>query len=111
MADIRSIGTAIEAYSIDNNRYPVTDGWQSAEALVESLQPVYIRTLPLIDGWGHEFHVYSDGETYVLVSAGKDGELDQDWTEPEERGATTSFNRDIVFGDGQFLSWPEGTQQ
>ena len=111
MADLRSIGTAIESYSIDNNRYPKTDHWQSVEVLTEHLQPVYIRTLPTVDGWGRLFRVWSDGESYVLVSAGKDGELDQDWIEPEQRGATTSFNSDIVFSDGQFVTWPEGTQQ
>ena len=80
-------------------------------ALVESLQPVYVRTLPLKDGWGHELHVRSDGETYVLVSAGKDGQLDRDWLEPADAGASTQFNSDIVFRDGQFEAWPEGTQQ
>jgi len=111
MADLRTIGTAMESFFIDNNRYPVTDGWQSAETLIESLQPAYVRALPLKDGWGHEFHVRSDGESYVLVSAGKDGELDRDWTELSDSGATTQFNSDIVFSDGQFVAWPEGTQQ
>ena len=111
MADIRTIGTCMESFSIDNNRYPATDGWQAAEALIENLQPVYVRTLPLIDGWGHDIQVLSDGQSYVLVSPGKDGQMDRDWTKPGEAGGTTRLNADIVFSDGQFVSWPEGTQQ
>ena len=64
------------------------------------------------DGWGHTILVWSDGETYRIVSPGKDGEVERDWTgEIDDGGATSIFTADIVFGDGVFLAWPEGTQR
>ena len=44
MADLRSMGTAIEEYSIDNNFYPVANStWPALETEVS---PSYIRALP-----------------------------------------------------------------
>ena len=54
MADLRSIGTAVEAYSIDNNVYPVV----ATMALLEAeIGPLYIRTAPTKDGWSRTFTV------------------------------------------------------
>ena len=112
MADLRSIGTACESYAIDNNRYPgPTDGWQPVESIAEFLEPVYIRNLPVTDGWDNPILYRSDGESYRIVSPGKGGEIDRDWSGEIEWGATSDFTSDIVFGDGQFVVWPEGTQE
>ena len=35
----------------------------------------------------------------------------QDWAGEFEMGPTMSFDADIVFADGLFGVWPEGTQQ
>ena len=61
---------------------------------------------------GNAILIASNGQRYVIVSAGKDGELDTDWSaEAEiESYTTSSFTDDIVFGNGQFLVWPEGSQ-
>ena len=40
----------------------------------------------------------------------KDGEPDRDWSGEIDGGPTTNFDADIVFSDGQFVVWPEGTQ-
>lgn len=112
MADIRSAGTAFESYAIDNNRYPgPTDGWVRAEEVRSFVEPVYIRTLPELDGWGHPLLFLSDGESYVIVSPGKDGIVDRDWSDGIDFGASTSFNADIVMANGQFIAWPEGPQE
>ncbi len=111
MADIRSIGTVMESYAIDNNLYPVTEGWQPVGVLGESVEPVYIRKLPVADGWDNGILVLSDGENYTIVSYGKDGVPDQDWSGEIQGDATTTFNGDIVFRNGQFVAWPEGIQQ
>ncbi len=110
MADIRSIGIAMEAYAIDNNHYPATEGWQPVGVLDESVEPVYIRELPLVDGWDRGIMVFSDGETYTIVSHGKDGTADQDWSGDVTERATSTFNSDIVFRSGEFIVWPEGAQ-
>jgi general secretion pathway protein G len=111
MADMSSIATAMESYAIDNNSYPATEGWQPAGVLKGALEPVYIRTLPQVDGWENRILVLSDGTNYTIVSQGKDGALDGDWAGEFATGPTTAFTHDIVFQNGQFAKWPEGAQQ
>jgi hypothetical protein len=104
MADQRSIGTAVESYSIDNNAYPTASGM---EELSEFIQPIYLRTPATKDGWGRPFVVESTEKHYLIISLGKDGKRDESVTP----GSFTDPNRDIVFQDGQFVAWPEGAQQ
>ena len=104
MADLRSIGTAIEAYSIDNNQYPVVTTMANLET---SIEPLYIRTAPEDDGWGRTFVVSCASGEYTVCSGGKDGGACSN----DANGATTSFNDSITFANGQFVQWPEGAQQ
>ena len=105
MADLRSIGTAVESYAIDNNLYPVAANMTTLEGTIE---PIYIRTAPADDGWGNGFVVASATTGYTVCSGGKDGGA---CTVVGGGGATTSFNDAIIFINGQFVQWPEGTQQ
>src|SRR5437867_5795441 len=50
MADIRSIGTATEAYSVDTNIYPTA---ADATALKTVLETTYIKKMPMQDGWNN----------------------------------------------------------
>ena len=106
MGDLRTIATAVESYSIDNNRYPSPSG--SVSGLAPVLEPLYIRELPHRDGWQTEirYDVNAAGTEYTLISYGRDGAADS----PVPSGPTTSFNSDIVFSTGSFVAWPEGTQ-
>ena len=104
MADLRTMGTAIESYSIDNNVYPVSTAMSTLETFIE---PVYIRTAPLTDGWTRTFQVASAIGEYTICSGGKDGQT----CTSDAGGATQSFNDSIVFSNGSFVQWPEGTQQ
>jgi general secretion pathway protein G len=109
MADIRSIGTALEAYSVDFNYYPKVSLTDVAVTNLQTyLEPTYIKKLPKTDGWNRDIMVINDvnGTSYTLYSRGKDGNKDGSWTQ----GAKTDFNNDIVFADGQFYQWPEGQQ-
>ena len=110
MADIRSIGTAWEEFSIDNERYPgPTEGWVELAAVADGIEPVYIRSLPTMDGWGNPFLYWSDGTSYRIVSTGKDGEEDRNWADLdlEQTMATQDLNQDIVFANGVFVVYPE----
>ncbi len=107
MADIRSIGTAVEQYAIDNNYYPAVTDIATLANTTTSVVPIYIRTMPLQDGWRYDFYVNSDALGYTLASGGKDG---GDLT-GVQWGATTGFDFPIVFMNGQFAAWPEGVQQ
>jgi type II secretion system protein G len=127
MGDMRTAGTAAEAYAVDFNHYPaaaagyvppagltipptVTFGAPGAPypALNGQVVPTYIRVLPLTDGWASYFTydaVGANRQDYVIYSNGKDGAaVTPAW------GETTNFNDDIVFIDGQFVQYPAGAQ-
>jgi type II secretory pathway pseudopilin PulG len=116
MADIRAIGTAVEAYAVDHNSYPDAE---SIGHLAPMVEPTYIRKLPRIDGWARSF-TYQAWKTneedqgpqkYLIVSAGKDGELEHEELSAYSKGGTASYNNDIVFSGGEFIQFPEGIQQ
>jgi general secretion pathway protein G len=104
MADLRSVGIALEAYGIDTNNYPQSDGWEEVATLTDELSPTYIRTLPVRDGWGNAMLYWSDGTSYRLVSPGKDGQLDRSWDGELEPVEVLEFESDLVFSDGEFIS-------
>jgi general secretion pathway protein G len=102
MADIRSLASAVETYSVDATIYPVVGTIGQLETIIE---PVYIQTAARDDGWGVPFIVDSVSTDYTIGSGGKDaGGLNF------IGGATTSFNDAIIFNNGQFVQWPEGSQ-
>ena len=105
MADLRSVGTSVEEYAIDNNIYPVA---ATMAALATSVEPIYIRICPSNDGWANLFVVSSATTGYTVGSGGKDGGA---LTVVGGGGATGNFNDAIIFINGQFVQWPEGTQQ
>lgn len=108
MADMRSIGTAVESYSVDNNFYPNETG--DVDTNVDQwLEPVYIKKCPDTDGWQGNIQYDRDGTTlgYTLKSFAKD--LTEEGT--PVGGKTTDFDSDIIFIDGAFVQWPEGQQQ
>ena len=103
MADIRSIGTAVESYAVDNNDYPVA----ASQAILSPLiSPIYIKVMPANDGWSRVFQVTATTVDYTLSSNGKDGTATTC-----AAGVTTLFNEDICFANGQFVRYPQGTQQ
>ena len=126
MGDMRALATAIEAYAVDNNSYPTatcagglftTVGSSLTDGSFASLTPTYIAQAPKKDGWG-VFMLYNvdpsgcaPGGTpcnaYNIVSYGRDGVA----TGTPVCGTTSSFNDDIIYSNGTFLQWPEGTQQ
>jgi len=126
MGDMRSAGTAAEAYAVDFNHYPAAAGYTPpsgltipptntfgkpgvvSSALNGQVTPTYIRVLPLTDGWASWF-TYDSGakhQDYVIWSYGKDGAADASLP----YGETTNFNMDIGFIDGQFVQYPAGAQ-
>ena len=88
------------------------------ELIGNLLSPVYIRTLPLVDAWGNEFLMWGTEGEYVVMSLGADGVPDQYYGFSDERtgqfpfgGGFTDPDNDIIFANGQFVQWPEETQQ
>ncbi|HEV8119326.1 MAG TPA: type II secretion system protein GspG, partial [Thermoanaerobaculia bacterium] len=120
MADMRTLATAVEAYAVDNNDYPSADcpaGAFTAEgsglnsSSFTSLTPTYISQLPGKeghDGWNNPYYynVSNPATQYNIRSRGRDNTVQSSLT----CGTTTNFNDDIVYSNGSFLQWPEGTQ-
>ena len=117
MSDMRALATAVEAYAVDNNVYPAaacnsglfTNGTynQLSTGSFTNLTPTYIAQPPKTDGWGR-FMYYALGNgsnDYRITSYGRDGAATG-----LNCGTTTNFNDDIVYADGTFIQWPEGTQ-
>ncbi len=117
MSDMRALATAIESYAVDNNYYPdaacnpglFTGGTANPLGLSSftNLQPTYIAQVPRQDGWGRFFAYAVDTQhnNYRLESNGRDGA-----PTGLNCGTTTDFNDDIVYANGTFIQWPEGTQ-
>ena len=104
MADMRSLGTAVESYAVDNNVYPVVSTAATLKTVVEA--GAYIKNMPTADGWNNTFVVDSIATQYTLYSRGKDGS-----GSTCTAGTTTTFNDEICFINGQFLRYPAGSQQ
>lgn len=104
MADLRSIGTALEMYQKDHSFYPIL-----ADSTVRAARPflrLYNSSITPVDAWNMDFYYSSAGSDYSLISFGKNRTQDLPYT----NGQTHDFNADIVFTQGTFVQWPEGTQ-
>ncbi|MCU0291320.1 MAG: hypothetical protein MUF10_04935, partial [Thermoanaerobaculaceae bacterium] len=113
MGDIRSIATAVEAYSVDNNFYPKLGDGPARTVLNHYLEPTYIKVIPASDGWRMNMHWMGDtsGDTYTIWSGAKnhtDG--DNTITYAPLLGARTEFRDDIIYSVGSFVQYPEGMQ-
>ena len=80
--DIRSIGSALELYRLDNRQYPTTQQGLLALAKEPTLAPRptnwanggYLPQVP-VDPWGQDYIYRSPGESgrYDIISLGADG--------------------------------------
>jgi type II secretion system protein G len=119
MADMRSISTAWEARATDMARYnaagvsgisvPIT-----MDDVSTMISPTYIKEVPRYDGWSRQFSCYLDQDmggpsanAYAIISAGRDGSI----SATVYTGPFASFDCDIIFSNGAFLSYPEGVQR
>lgn len=104
MGDIKSIGTAIEAYKTDVFVAPDAQ----PEELYTILVPFYIRAMSNEDGWGHPWFYQAEGGTdlYSVASGGKDGSIDWNTTGPYVVQRLADFNYDIIFSTGAFTRFP-----
>ena len=85
-SQIELLGAALDAYRLDNGRYPTSDQGLEALQVQPTLQPLpsnwrgpYLRKAVPPDPWGAPFLYLSPGEVnqrgYDLLSLGADGEL------------------------------------
>ena len=115
MSDMRTMATAVEAYAVDNNVYPSGQCTGKFTAITTTLQsdslsvlaPTYIANPVRRDGWSNFFlyNTSSNNQEYGFRSNGRDGV-----TGNITCITTTNFNDDIVYSNGGFVQWPEGSQ-
>ncbi len=74
--------------------------------------PTYIEELPETDGWGHELELCLDRtpttrERWIagIRRPGRDGVFDGD-SYPVGPFAASDLDRDVVWIDGFFVTWP-----
>ena len=103
MADMRSVGTAVESYAVDNNVYPNTTAIATLQTIVQT--GAYMKNMPINDGWSHPFVVDATTTAYTIYSTGKDGS-----GTTCTAGTTQLFSDEICFVGGQFLRYPAGSQ-
>ena len=106
MADIRSVGGAIEAYNMDHSSYPVASDMDGVASFIETQ---YMTAVNTRDGWNNLLVYHASPGSYTLGSAGKDG--GSSLTLVGAGGPTQRFADDIIYTQGTFIQWPEGTQR
>ena len=111
MADLRTVGTALDAYGTDHEREEFPPG-PTVAALHAHLEPTYIKSVPVKDGWETEMrYMPLPNRGYMIVSAGGDKVF-----QAEPAGGytaetkTENFDCDIIFSNGQFIQYPDGIQ-
>lgn len=93
---LRALQVTVEAYYKDHKRYPDAS---SIEQLAPIVSPIYIREMPLRDGWGNPllYRTFADGKMYVIASPGSDGAFDEKtWAK-----APRTASEDAVVRSGQ----------
>jgi general secretion pathway protein G len=116
MSDFRTMATAVEAYAVDNNFYPnaqctgkfVAITTVMNDSSLSVLSPTYIANPVRRDGWSRLMYYNTQGnnQEYGFRSYGRDGTAQS----PEVCITTTNFNDDIIYANGGFVQWPEGSQ-
>jgi type II secretion system protein G len=109
MGDMRTIATADESYSIDNNQY-VVGAATTVASVATLLEPTYVKKIPRNDGWGSAVQYDASAQEYTIQSFGKDKATGGGGT-PAPNGGTTDFANDIIFSTGSFVQFPEGSQK
>jgi type II secretory pathway pseudopilin PulG len=108
VSNLKMISTAIQMYIIDNERPPQGN---TLEEIKAKLEPLYIKSLPMKDGWGNDFvykFVEKSGQfDYYVGSAGRDG-IFEGFEQNGLYDATRShdFARDIIMKNGQIVFGP-----
>jgi hypothetical protein len=116
MSDMRTMATAVEAYAVDNNFYPNAQCTGKFTAIttvmndssLSVLSPTYIANPVRRDGWS-KFMLYNtqgNNQEYGFKSFGRDNTVQAS----PVCITTTNFNDDIIYANGGFIQWPEGSQ-
>lgn len=104
-ADLQTAGQALMDHWSEHDALPTSEGWVDLSEVAEQVG----GDIPVEDGWKSSLRYWSNGERYVIVSPGKNGEVDRDWSQPVDEDTDTSGTDDVVHSDGFFLAEGPGT--
>ena len=108
MSDMRALATAVEAYAVEYEGYPVVGDLRTLTNLVE---PRFLPQgkAPRIDAWGTPYVFLCDGNSYRVVSAGADRTFEPNSAKLDSptAGRTNHAARDLIYSNGNFVQWPE----
>ena len=110
MADIRTIGTAIEAYAVDHASYPSVTEASIGTEMHKLIEPTYVKRAPRNDGWNTPLEAVSVLSGYSIGGAGRDKSFTDDLSS-SGTGTTTDMDCDIIYSNGSFVLYPEGIQE
>jgi type II secretion system protein G len=120
MADMRTIATAWEARATDVNQYGAAGvsfpapGTAITASLKANLEPTYVKSAPIYDGWSQVFNVgvSTDGNSYSIASGGANKAFEMSGSTSVADGdmTTGNFDCDMIYSDGTFVVYPEGVQ-
>ena len=105
MSEVRALGGAIHAYSVDTDLFPLGS---SVSTLISVLENGYVQQISPTDSWGHLFIYTGTTKDYTVGSTGKDGGTSLLMV---GGGETSFFIDDIIYSNGSFVQWPTGLQQ
>jgi len=100
MADMRSVGTALGTYQVDQSQFPVGDLATMATQLTTN---GYMAIVPLTDGWSNGLLYNGAVSSYSLSSGGKDGGPSHSTDNNFDR---LDFNHPITLSLGVFTAAP-----
>lgn len=114
MADLRTVGTAVEAYAVDMAFYPTFGaggGLDFDNTWYGFLEPTYVKLVPRKDGWRTPFMSASESRYYTLGSAARDKVFENGLDDTDYLDRQTGvMDCDIIYANGIFISYPEGIQ-
>ncbi len=107
MANIHTLAVALEARATDTNEYPRV---RTIDQLVPLLEPTYLKHVPRSDAWGHPWRYEGSKDHYAIGSAGRDGKFEKASLRQYPKTATSNFDDDLVYRDGEWISYPKSFQ-
>ncbi|MDX2438904.1 MAG: prepilin-type N-terminal cleavage/methylation domain-containing protein [Acidobacteriota bacterium] len=110
MADIRTIGTAIEAYAVDHASYPTVTVGLIGDGLSTLIEPTYVKRAPRDDGWNESLRAVTVLQTYSIGASCRDKVFSNPDLTTYTQGTTNDMDCDIIYSSGSFTVWPEGIQ-
>lgn len=132
MENVGTIASALADYVTDNGVLPEQNGtFDENSQFYRSLCPFYMKVLPVIDNWGHQYRVYCGeagngkygitgcaSDDFIIVSLGQDGKEEKWKFDPSNPAAglyeiesVDDFDKDLIMWNGSWIRAPWGRRR